>query len=62
MAAMGIPFDFDSTAGRHVQDPNANASAVKVASKRRARQYMNRRGGFNRPLPAERTGQRVGGD
>ena len=59
MSAMGIPFSFDSTQGKHVDDENANSGAVKVASKRRARQFMNRRGGFNRPLPAERTGEKV---
>lgn len=40
---------FDSTKGKHV--PGAcNASHVKVTKPRRYRQYMNRRGGFNRPL------------
>ncbi len=28
----------------------ADASAVDVKKKRKYRQYMNRRGGFNRPL------------
>ena len=37
-----------------------NAGAIKVKKNRLARQYMNRRGGFNRPLPAERTGEKVG--
>ena len=62
MAAMGIPFGFDTTQGKHVDDENANEGAVKVASKRSSRQYMNRKTGFNRPLPAQRTGQKVGGD
>lgn len=59
MQAMGIPFTFDTTQGRHVDDESVNVSGIKIKSKRTARQYMNRRGGFNRPLPAERTGERV---
>lgn len=59
MQAMGIPFGFDSTKGKYVEDASANASAIKVKTKRSARQYMNRRGGFNRPLPAERTNEKV---
>lgn len=55
MQAMGVPFSFDTTQGRHVEDDRANTSGVKVKSTRAARQFMNRRGGFNRPLPAERT-------
>jgi U4/U6.U5 tri-snRNP-associated protein 3 len=59
MQAMGIPFTFDTTQGRHVEDESANISGIKIKSKRTARQYMNRRGGFNRPLPAERTNEKV---
>jgi len=59
MAAFGIPFGFDSTQGKHVEDASANSGGVKVKSVRAGRQYMNRRGGFNRPLPAERTGIKV---
>ena len=65
MASCGLPTGFASTAGVGAADDGdgagaaAKAGAVKVASKRRARQYMNRRGGFNRPLPAEKTGERV---
>lgn len=62
MQAMGIPFTFDTTQGKHVDDEAANASGSKIKSKRTARQYMNRRGGFNRPLPAERTGEKVARD
>jgi len=62
MTAMGIPIGFDSTQGKYVDDEAANAGAVKVKSKRRARQYMNRRGGFNKPLPAEVTGKKTGND
>ena len=43
--------------GAHVEDAAVNSGAVKVKQKRRARQYMNRRGGFNRALPREQTGQ-----
>lgn len=67
MASFGLPTGFASTAGVGCAADGdddgavaaAKAGAVKVASKRRARQYMNRRGGFNRPLPAEKTGERV---
>ena len=34
--------------------PDADVSGVRVVTKRQPRQYMNRRGGFNRPLPPER--------
>lgn len=57
MSMMGIPFGFDTTQGKHVDDEASNAGQVKTKEKRRGRQYMNRRGGFNRPLPAERTGE-----
>ena len=59
MAAMGIPFGFDTTSGKEVDDVRSNAGAVKAKQTRQARQYMNRRGGFNRPLPAEKTGEKV---
>ena len=39
---------FDSTAGKHVEDNDTYV--VNIQKKRRYRQYMNRRGGFNRPL------------
>ena len=55
MRLMGFS-GFDSTKGKEVADPNANASGVFKKSVRTARQYMNRKGGFNRPLPAEVTG------
>ena len=45
--------------GKHVEDDAVNAGAVKAKETRQARQYMNRRGGFNRPLPAEKTGEKV---
>jgi hypothetical protein len=53
---------FDTTRGKHVEDEGANAGAVKVKTTRTARQFMNRKGGFNRALPAEKTGQKVAGD
>jgi U4/U6.U5 small nuclear ribonucleoproteins len=34
---------FDTTQGRHVEDDSVNAGAVKLQSKRQARQYMNRK-------------------
>ena len=40
---------FDTTKGKHV-DGSCNASAVNIQQKRKYRQYMNRKGGFNRPL------------
>nr|BAD62257.1 hypothetical protein [Oryza sativa Japonica Group] len=52
MKMMGIPVGFDSTKGKHV--PDADVSGVRVVTKRQPRQYMNCRGGFNRPLPPER--------
>lgn len=53
---------FDTSQGKHVEDESANAGAIKVKTTRTARQYMNRKGGFNRPLPAEKSGQKVAGD
>lgn len=58
MALMGIPLGFGSTKGQLVDDPKANVGDAMVKTKRQARQYMNRRGGFNRPLPSEKSGQR----
>ncbi|KAF2309446.1 hypothetical protein GH714_002603 [Hevea brasiliensis] len=52
MKKLGIPIGFDSTKGKPV--PGADVSGVRVVTKRQPRQYMNRRGGFNRPLPPER--------
>lgn len=46
---------FDTTQNKHVNDPNANISGVFKKTKREARQYMNRPGGFNKPLPSEKT-------
>lgn len=51
MKMMGIPVGFDSTKGKPV-DGN-DVSGIRAVTKRQPRQYMNRRGGFNRPLPAE---------
>jgi U4/U6.U5 tri-snRNP-associated protein 3 len=39
---------FESTKGKHV--PGADASGANVKKQAKYRQYMNRRGGFNRPL------------
>ena len=57
MRLMGFG-SFDTTKGEEVSG-NKDTGAVKVRSTRQARQYMNRKGGFNRPLPAEKTGQKV---
>jgi len=67
MRAMGLPAcGFESTAGLGARDDDAGrrskASGYRAKSTRQARQYMNRRGGFNRPLPAERTGEKVARD
>ena len=47
MALMGFG-GFDSTKGKHVEGADAGAANIKL--KRVYRQYMNRQGGFNRPL------------
>lgn len=48
MKMMGFS-NFDSTKGKHVAGAcNMSSASVKKANK--YRQYMNRRGGFNRPL------------
>ncbi|CAG2170200.1 unnamed protein product [Oppiella nova] len=39
---------FDTTKGKHVK--GNDISAVHLLQKRKYRQYMNRKGGFNRPL------------
>jgi U4/U6.U5 tri-snRNP-associated protein 3 len=44
---------FDTTKGKEVEDPNANASAVFKKSVRSARQYMVRR--FRSLLAARRS-------
>lgn len=48
LKAMGLPAGFDTTKGKPVSDANHHGARLK--SKRQYRQYMNRRGGFNRPL------------
>jgi U4/U6.U5 tri-snRNP-associated protein 3 len=47
MTMMGVA-GFGSTKGKHV--PGNQEGAVNVKKVRTWRQYMNRRGGFNRPL------------
>ncbi|XP_055337585.1 U4/U6.U5 small nuclear ribonucleoprotein 27 kDa protein-like [Paramacrobiotus metropolitanus] len=47
VAMMGFT-SFDSTKGKKVEGNDTGMAAVAV--KRKYRQYMNRRGGFNRPL------------
>ena len=48
MKLMGFA-SFDSTKGKKV-DGSVNAYAINVSQKRKYRQYMNGKGGFNRPL------------
>ncbi|XP_038560503.1 U4/U6.U5 small nuclear ribonucleoprotein 27 kDa protein isoform X2 [Micropterus salmoides] len=48
MKLMGFA-SFDSTKGKK-SEASANAHAINVSMKRKYRQYMNRKGGFNRPL------------
>lgn len=40
---------FDTTKNKHV-DGACNAFAINIQQKRKYRQYMNRKGGFNKPL------------
>ena len=40
---------FDTTKGKHVEG-SSNAYAINIQQKRKYRQYMNRKGGFNKPL------------
>lgn len=47
MRMMGFS-DFNSTKGKHVA--GNDIYAANIVQKRKYRQYMNRRGGFNRPL------------
>lgn len=47
MMTMGF-CGFDSTKGKKVE--GNDSGAVHVILKRKYRQYMNRKGGFNRPL------------
>lgn len=48
MQTLGLPTSFDSTKGKQVA--GADVSAARINKRRKFRQYMNRRGGFNRPL------------
>lgn len=52
MRMMQLPTRFDTTAGKAVDDPRAKLEGVAKKRTRRYRQYMNRKGGFNRPLDA----------
>ena len=49
MKLMGFG-DFNTTKGKHVEDNAIGSKRISV--KRKYRQYMNRQGGFNRPLDA----------
>ena len=52
MRMMQLPTRFDTTAGKAIDDPRAKLEGVAKKRTRRYRQYMNRKGGFNRPLDA----------
>jgi len=49
MKVMGLPFNFDTSKGKQIDD-NTTTGFCRIKSKRHFRQYMNRKGGFNRPL------------
>ena len=49
--ALNLPTSFSSTHGKHV--PGNDFGYARVKPHREYRQYMNRRGGFNRPLAPE---------
>lgn len=53
MRAMGLPVGFGSTKGKSV--PDGNVAYANIKSDRKYRQYMNRKGGFARPLEQEIT-------
>jgi U4/U6.U5 tri-snRNP-associated protein 3 len=59
MQQLGLPFGFNTTQGHEVDDAASNISAIKFTSQRKPRQFMNRKGGFNRLLPAEKTGKKM---
>lgn len=59
MQQLGLPFGFNTTQGAEIEDEAANTSAVQITSQRKPRQFMNRKGGFNRLLPAEQTGKKM---
>jgi len=48
MRLLGLPVGFETTKQKEV--PDGNAHCVRIKTKRQYRQYMNRRGGFDRPL------------
>ena len=48
MKLMGLPVGFDTTKQKKVEDGGAHC--VRIKTKRQYRQYMNRKGGFDRPL------------
>lgn len=48
MEMLGLPVGFESTQGKKVE--GGDVSAAKVVKERKFRQYMNRFGGFSRPL------------
>jgi len=54
LKSLGLTYEFKSTRGKHVPDACAHYVALKTNLK--YRQYMNRKGAFGKPLPAEKVG------
>ena len=50
---------FTTSHGSGKADACTKLSAARKQTTRQGRQYMNRKSGFNRPLPAEKTGEIV---
>jgi hypothetical protein len=57
MLKMGFPVGFDSTKGKQVE--GADVSYARIRTARQYRQYMNRRGGFNKLLDPEHSGKKL---
>lgn len=51
MLRLGLPIAFTSTKGKCV--PDGNVCYANVTTKRRIRQFMNRKEGLRKPLPTE---------
>jgi len=56
MAAIGLPVGFNSSKGKKVE--GNDVGTFKVTSQRIYRQYMNRRGGFNKILDQDKNVER----
>jgi U4/U6.U5 tri-snRNP-associated protein 3 len=60
MSAMMGFAGFGTTSGQHVEG-NEEAGGADVKKRRKWRQYMNRQGGFNRPLDQASSSLRFAG-